>query len=185
MNSKYILAGLSTLLLTLTTTLPAQAVLPTALGEGDRGPWSQIINDPFDGYIVYDKDFNPSSVFITTWSPKEIRATLTEKGAIIIGTRQVRRWRSVQRYHRYYDEYYYDTENITQDRLSTPVSLMFAIYGKVYTYTQGPVPADLAQALSNAPSGDMYIRAVWDNNTHTTMRIGSQTVAAWKTIFRK
>jgi hypothetical protein len=185
MTSKHILAGLSTLLLGITISLPAQAVLPTALREGDRGPWSQIINDPFDGYIVYDKDFNSESVFVTTWSPKEIRATLTEKGAIFLGTRRVWRSRNVRHRERSYTEDYYDTEKITQDRISTPVSLMFSIYGKVYTYTKGPVADDLAQALANAPSGDMYIRAVWADETHTTMRIGPQTVAAWKTIFKK
>jgi hypothetical protein len=45
-------------------------------------------------------------------------------------------------------------------------------------------PIELAEALSNAPAGDMFIRAVWPDTTNSTMRIGPQTVAAWRTIFK-
>jgi hypothetical protein len=174
------LAGaFGSLLLSFSTT--ALAVQPASVKENDRGPWSQIINDPFDGAIVFDKDFNDVSTFVTTWSPKEIRATLVEHRAITVGYRQVRKYGP---WHNGRRRSYYETERITADRVTSPTELKFAIYGKVYTYTDGVVPADLAEALSNAPAGDMFIRAVWPDTTNSTMRIGPQTVLSWRTIFK-
>jgi hypothetical protein len=179
---------------------PSWAVLPSGVQEGDRVPWSQVVADPFDGKIVYDKDFHHSFAIVSTWSAQEIRATLVERNAIVVGTRQVQRQRNVCVYDAYHrsrnrhgkneecvwrTEYYYETEPITQDRLTSPTQLMFSIYGQVYTYSQGPVPDNLAQALAYAPTGDMYIRAVFENGTYRTMRIGPNTVAAWREVFRK
>jgi hypothetical protein len=179
MRIPYLPLAIGSLLLSLSTT--ALAVQPASVKENDRGPWSQVINDPFDGAIVFDKDFNDVSTFITTWSPKEIRATFVEHNAITVGYRQVRKYGP---WHNGRRRSYYETERIAIDRTTSPTELKFAIYGKVYSYTGGVVPAELAEALSNAPAGDMFIRAVWSDTTNSTMRIGPQTVAAWRTIFK-
>jgi hypothetical protein len=171
----------STLLISNGEMRNALALEPSTIQERDNVRWSQVVQDPFDGQTVYDKDFNPYSVLVSTWSPKAIRVTFIQRNDIIVGYHQV------PKYSTYADgslKVDYVNEPITKDRVEIPKELRFVIHEKPYIYTDGEVSPELAQALINAPSGDMVIRAIWQNGTNYNMRIGSGTVAAWKTVFQ-
>jgi|GEM_PF-359104 len=178
------------------TTPSAFAVAPVSINQDTDVPWSSAIENPFDGKLVYDKHFTDNFAFVTSWSRQGIKATYTEYWSEVVGYRQVWKSRRV-RYHnnrreqyrnydRYIDERYPYQEPIYDRRWrsKSPKSLMFAINGEIYTYTNGEVDRQLAEALANAPTGTMTVRAVWDNDSTSDFPIGGGTVEAWKNVFQ-
>lgn len=169
----------------LSATSTAFAVQPAPINDNDKVQWSRVVESPFDGQIVYDKNFNDDLVFVSSWAKNGIRATYTRIESRLIGYRPVWRTRTVHRKHRKYEERYQEQEPIYQkyrtDRFIQ--SLQFAINGQVYTYEEGPVPPELAAALASAPSKNMIIRLVWRDGSTKEMEIGKGTVESWKTIF--
>ncbi|MEI6329169.1 MAG: hypothetical protein WCP16_08050 [Pseudanabaena sp. ELA645] len=174
----------------------AFAVSPVSINQDANVPWSSAIENPFDGKLVYDKHFEDSFAFVTSWSKQGIKATYTEYWSEVVGYRQVWKTRRV-RYHnnhrgqyRNYDHYIderYPIQEPIYDRRSrskSPKSLMFAINGEIYTYTSGEVDRQLAEALANAPTGTMTVRVVWDNDSTSDFPIGGGTVEAWKSVFQ-
>jgi hypothetical protein len=155
-------------------------IKPAQIQENDSLPWSQPIQDPIEGWMVADKDFNPYSILLSTWSPETIRVTFRQRDDIIVN------------YTRDIDFYdcgdgqvvnYPRVRAQTKDLVVIPVALWFIINNKAYVYRGGKVSPELAQALANAPAGDMFIRAVWPNHKIYDMRVGGGTVAAWKKIY--
>ena len=174
----------------------AFAVSPVSINQDANVPWSSAIENPFDGKLVYDKHFEDSFAFVTSWSKQGIKATYTEYWSEVVGYRQVWKTRRV-RYHnnhrgqyRNYDHYIderYPIQEPIYDRRSRSKSLkslMFAINGEIYTYTSGEVDRQLAEALANAPTGTMTVRVVWDNDSTSDFPIGGGTVEAWKSVFQ-
>lgn len=183
MKTSLFLTVISTILLLLSTPKSLWALQPTLIGRYDV-MWSKVINDPFDGPIVYDIDSDNGSrgtlsidTVISSWSKKEIRVSCSGYGKFTT-TRRVLKQVIVngQQQSSYVDE------KVT-DSVIAPSILKFFIGGKIYTYSDGEVSKELSQALATAPPSDMFIRAAW-SNTYITMRIGPQTVAAWKEIFK-
>lgn len=178
--------------LTLGLGTAAQAVAPVVTSLDYKVEWSKVMNDPFDGAVVYDKNFDPGGrfEFISRWSQQGIQATYRNYHAELVGYRTA--WRPQPFYgygkrNRYYRAFsYVDSEPVYRrfgvDR--TPTAIKFAINGKVYTYEQGAVSPDLATALATAPDANMTIRLLWEDGGATDVAIGRGTVAAWKTIFR-
>ena len=174
----------------------AVAVNPVSINQHTDVPWSSVIENPFDGKLVYDKHFSYNFAFVTSWSRQGIKATYTEYWLEVVGYRQVWKTRRV-RYHNnrrgqyrnydhYIDERYSDPEPIYErrSRSKSPKALLFAINGEIYTYTNGEVDQKLAEVLANAPEGTMTIRAVWDNDSTSDFPIGGGTVEAWKNVFK-
>ena len=179
--------GLGVALSTMSTAL---AVQPAPVQRDSKVAWSRIINDPFDGMVVYDKNFDPKEhgfTFVSSWSKDGIRATYTEFEAILQGYRTVWKTRRIERKKGKVEyEHYPEQEPIYRyNRIDrTPKAMLFAVGGKVYRYESGPVGPELAAALTSAPAENMRIRLIWDTDETMDTVIGKDTVAAWKTIFK-
>ncbi|MGA7935955.1 MAG: hypothetical protein WCA35_20550 [Kovacikia sp.] len=171
----------------LSATSTSFAVEPAPIKDSDKVEWSKIVEHPFDGQVVYDKNFNDDLIFVSSWAKGGIRATYTQIQSRIVGYRTIWRTRTVKRQGRKYQERYEEQEPIYQkfrtDRFVK--SLQFAINGQIHTYESGTVPPDLAAALASAPAGNMLIRIVWQDGGTKDMEIGKGTVEAWKTIFNR
>jgi hypothetical protein len=190
---KWQLLGLG-LSFTVSTAYPALAVAPAAVEAHDNVAWSKVVENPFDGRIVYDRNYNSGFVFVSSWSKSGIGVTYNRIGSRLIGYDagfghsgfggfgfgHYRRGfglglglsSGIDPVYRYY---------LTE---SVPDSISLAIAGKLYTYTSGPVAPDLAAALANAPPGKVMIRLVWNDGRTKDTEIGKDTVKAWKTIFQ-
>ena len=179
---------------TISMTAPALAVAPASVDANDHVEWSKVVENPFDGKIVYDRNYSSGFVFVSSWAKSGIGMTYNRIGAKLIGYDagfghggfgsfgfgHYRRGFGVGLGLGYDADpvyRYYITESV-------PDSISLAIAGKVYTYSSGPVSPDLAAALASAPPEKIKIRLVWkDGNTKDT-EIGKDTVKAWKTIFQ-
>lgn len=197
MKKLFLNLGLGFGLAIATSLSAAFAVQPSTVAEDAKINWSQVIDDPFDGKVVYDKHYTDAFSFVSSWSLQEIRATYTEKKSVLVGyrTNWQTRWvrdddckhekrsdcRDGQRRERYSTrEPIYRTDRT--DR--TPQKILFAIAGNRYTYENGAVSPELAAALAQAPEENMRIRLVWEDGKTTDTIIGKGTVKAWKTIFK-
>jgi hypothetical protein len=170
------------------TQVPAAlAVSPAPVDQHAQVAWSSVQENPFDGKLVYDKHFDDGFAFVTVWAKRWIRATYTSYWKEIVGYRRVWKIRYTWRDGKRYEEEYWDHEPIyeSRSRRKSPKALMFAINGQIYTYEKGEVPDDLANALANAPEGNMTIRVVWHDETTWDVPIGAGTVSAWREIFRQ
>lgn len=169
----------------------ALAVQPAPIQSDAKVQWSQVIKDPFDGLVVYDKNFNPANYgynIVSSWSMSGIRLTYTRYNSDIVGYNSVWKTRWVHRKKgKGYEERYLAQEPIYRhtriDR--TPDAIQIAIKDTVYTYNQGPVTPELAAALASAPPENVRIRLVWDNGETLNTEIGKGTVEAWKAVFRQ
>jgi hypothetical protein len=174
---------LSSIFISLSTPRTSLALQTALVGRYDV-MWSRVINDPFDGLIVYDIDSGNGTrgtlgidTVISSWSKKEIRVSCSGYGRFTTTQRVLKQGIANGRQYSYYVD-----EKVTNSAIA-PNVLMFSIRGKIYTYSDGEVSKELSEALANAPPGDMFIRAAW-SNTYITLRVGPQTVAAWKEIFK-
>jgi hypothetical protein len=162
------------------------AVPPASVDRDGNVPWSSIVENPFDGKIVYDKHFGDDFAFVTSWSSQGIRATYTEYSSVQVGSR--RTWKSRRVWHRdrYINDRYLDHQPIYElrSRSQSPQALLIASQGKIYRYTDGEVDPELAAVLASLPAGNTTIRAVWDNEQTKDFPIGAGTVEAWKSIFK-
>jgi hypothetical protein len=157
-------------------------IKPVQIQEADPLNWSQPIQDPVDGWMVADKDYNPYSVLLSTWSTEAIRVTFRQRNDIVLSyTRDIDFFECDDGRRVSYPQ----VRARTEDRVVIPSALWFAINNKAYVYRGGKVAPELAQALANAPAGDMFIRAVWPDKRIYDMRVGGGTVAAWKRIYQE
>ncbi len=174
--------------LAISTAMDAIAVAPAPVSPNSKVAWSQVINDRFDGTLVYDKNFDGGGtfVFVSSWSPQGIRATFTEYRSEVVDYKTVWRSKWVTENGKRREVKYRDREPIYRKYQTerSPQAIKFAINNQVYTYEQGAVSAELAAALANAPSENMTIRLVWADGATTDTEIGKGTVAAWKTVFK-
>lgn len=166
----------------------AQAVAPVVELTNDV-EWSKVMIDPFDGAVVYDKNFDPGGrfEFISRWSPQSIQATYRNYFTKIVGYQSFWGAPLLRTRRGFYRTLAYPDHEPVYRRFSvekTPVAIKFAINGQVYTYEKGTVSPDLAAALASAPDQNMTIRLMWEDGGATDVVIGRNTVAAWKTIFR-
>ena len=170
---------------------PALAVPPASVSANDNIAWSKVVENPFDGKIIYDRNYKSDFVLVSSWSKKGIGVTYTQVRTAIIGSSYS------PRYHRrgfglfggfggfggfgavFHDEPVYQrflSENV-------PDSVSLSINGKVYTYQQGSVSPELAAALASAPPENVKIRLVWQDGRTKDTEIGKDTVKAWKAVF--
>ncbi|MBW4470355.1 MAG: hypothetical protein KME45_08100 [Stenomitos rutilans HA7619-LM2] len=187
---KWQLIGLG-LSFTICTAMPALAVQPATVDASDNVAWSKVVENPFDGKIVYDRNYNRGFVFVSSWSKNGIGVTYNRVGSRLIGYDAGFGYSGFGFGHRSRGfglglglfssgdpvYRYYLTESV-------PDSISLAIGGKVYTYTSGPVLPELATALATAPSGNIAIRLIWNDGKTKDTEIGKDTVKAWKTIFQ-
>ncbi len=206
---KHRLAGLGlSLAFVLSTPSAIVAVQSAPIQENSNVRWSQVVDDPFDGIVVYDKHFTDSFTFVSSWSKQGIRATYTQKATVLVGYQTT--WQSQwvsngdcehhdshkhpnRDQHQKSDckpaqhlESYPAQEPVYQTFRTDhiPQKIWFAINGRIYTYESGAVSPELAAALSQAPDENMRIRLEWNNGSTTDMEIGKGMVKAWKTIFK-
>ncbi len=187
MNRFLLSLGL-TLGLSLVGISDAIALQPAPVRGNAKVEWSKVVETPFDGRVIYDKDFQPGEhELVTTWSANEIRATFTRYWKEIVGYRT--EWKT----HTYYDrrgrkryERYADEVPIYESRSQDyeVTSLLIALDGKVYEYTGGEISVELAEALSKAPRDkNVPVRAVLSNGKTVDMAIGTGTTAAWRSLY--
>lgn len=178
---------------------PAFAVTPASVNANDNIAWSKVVENPFDGKIIYDRNYKSDFVLVTSWSKNGIGATYTQVRAAVInyGYRSSYHRRGFRfggfggfggfgRSGRFggFGEFFNDepvyqrftTENV-------PDSINLAINGKVYTYQNGPVSPEIAAALANAPPENVKIRLIWQDGRTKDTEIGKDTVRAWRTVF--
>lgn len=187
---KWQLLGLG-LSLAVSTAAPALAVAPASVDAGDNVAWSKVVENPFDGKVVYDRNYKSGFVFVSSWSKNGIGVTYNRIGSRFIGydTGFGYSGFGFGRYRKGFGlglGLFSDVEPVYNYYLteSVPNSLSLAISGKIYTYTDGPVSPELAAALANAPSGNIAIRLIWDDGRTKDTEIGKDTVKAWKTVFQ-
>lgn len=170
------------------STIPAGfAVQPAPVGPNARIEWSRVVENPFDGKIVYDKHFTNDFAFVTSWSQSGIRATYTQYRSELVGYRTI--WRTATYHDRYgrrcYRRYAEDEPIYRRYTIdSSPSALQLAINGQVFTYEGGAVSPELAAALASAPPTNMPIRIIWRDGRTQDMEIGRGTVNAWKIIYQ-
>lgn len=172
------------------STAPVWAVLPVTVNPSSRMEWSKVMQDPFDGPIVYDRNYDTrgSFAFVSSWSKQGIRATYTDCRTDVIGYAPVWRkpWGFGLGFGRRWGSWFPYEEPIYR-RLceqQSPQTIRFSINSQQYTYDNGVVSPELAAALRSAPLQNLTIRLVWENGATTDVAIGKDTVAAWKTIFK-
>jgi hypothetical protein len=165
---------------------PAGAVQPAPIAANDNVEWSRVVENPFDGRIVYDRHYRSNFVFVSSWAKSGIRATYTQVRTELVGYRTYDWSRPVFRGYRKFLEPYYATEPVYQRYFlgSTPDAIKFALNGQIYTYESGPISPELATALASAPSQNLTIRLVWNDGMTKDVEIGRGTVDAWKEIFK-
>ncbi len=195
---KWQLLGLG-LSFTVSMASPVLAVAPAPVDANDNVAWSKVVENPFDGKIVYDRNYKSGFVFVSSWAKSGIGVTYNRIGSRLIGYdagfghsgfglsgfglsgfEHYRRgfglglglFSDADPVYRYYI-----IENV-------PDSISLAIAGKIYTYTSGPVSPELATALASAPPGNIAIRLLWNDGRTKDTEIGKETVKAWKTIFQ-
>lgn len=168
-------------------TSTSEAVTPLMLASDTKVDWSTVIDDPFDGKVVYDKHYDPggSFTFVSRWSPQGIQATYTQYFSEIAGYRTVWRKKWITERNKKREISYPEQEPIYRryGRDRSPQSIKFAVNGQIYSYENGAVAPELAAALANAPAGNMRIRLMWEDGSSHDMEIGKGTVAAWRTVF--
>jgi len=162
------------------TAAPALALSPATVDAGDNVAWSKVVENPFDGKIVYDRNYK--SGFGVTYSRVGSRLIGYDAGfgysGLGFGHRRggfgfgLGLSSDADPVYRYY---------LTE---SVPDSISLAIAGKLYTYTSGAVSPELATALATAPPGNVKIRLLWSDGKTKDTEIGKDTVKAWKTVFQ-
>lgn len=173
---------------------PALAVEPPSITASDNVAWSKVVESPFDGKIVYDRNYQGGAVFVSSWAKSGIRATYTQASDTLVGydrgSRGVGLGFGFGRRSRGFGLGlgfgFPDSEPVYQRSLvnSVPDSISLAINGRIYTYQNGPVSPELAAALSSAPRQNLKVRLVWKDGSTRDTEIGRGTVQAWKTIFQ-
>ncbi len=160
----------------LSTASPTLAVQPASISANDNVAWSKVVENPFDGKVVYDRNYQGDYVLVSSWAKSGIRATYTQVNSVLLG---------YQHYPRHGFGVFPYEEPIYQKSFSdsVPDSINLAINGKVYTYTNGAVSPELATALIGAPSEKVKVRLVWKDGRTKDTEIGKGTVQAWKSVF--
>ncbi len=183
------------------STAPAGAVLPVTVNPSSNTQWSKVVQDPFDGPIVYDRNYDTRGgfAFVSSWSKQGIRATYTDCQTNLIG--YTPGWRRPWNFglgfgggfgrgfgRGYWGGAVFPSTEPIYGRFceeQAPQAIRFAINGQQYTYENGVVSPELATALRNAPPENLTIRLVWRNGGPTDVAIGRGTVEAWKTVFSR
>lgn len=174
----------------LSSASPALAVQPATVRANDNVPWSTVVNNPFDGKVVYDRNYRNDYAFVSSWSQKGIGVTYIQVRSTLVGHSYsagprfgigYSPWRRRGGLGVFFDQsvpVYQQTavENV-------PDSISLAINGKVYTYESGPVSPELAAALASAPEAKVAMRLNWKDGTTRDTEIGRDTVRAWKVVF--
>lgn len=179
----------------LSTVSPALALQPASVRANDSVAWSKVVENPFDGKVVYDRNSQGGSIIISSWAKSGIRATYLQKDSVPVAEQPSSgfglgfglgfgRGRG---FGRGFGLFANTAVPVYQQSLvgSVPDSLNIAINGKVYTYTDGAVSPELSAALASAPSQNVKVRLVWKDGRTQDTEIGKGTVDAWKTIFRQ
>lgn len=161
-------------------------VQPAAVDQYAKVDWSKVVADPFDGTIVYDKNFSDEYAYVSSWSRSGIRFTYTRYWKEQTGYKTVWRTRQVTINGKKRDETYPEQDPVyeTRSRSQAPEKILLAINGQVYPYEGGNVSPELASALANAPVANVRVRLQFANGQTKDTEIGKATVTAWKSIFR-
>jgi len=164
----------------------AGSILPAPVTQEAKIAWSQAIDDPFDGRVVYDKNFGSDFALVSQWSPRGIRVTYTRFWREIVGYQTVWKTQTIKTSDGNQQSIRYPEQEpvyrqFSEDRV--PAQIQLALNGQFYTYAGGLVPEDLAAALASAPSGNQQVRLIWPDNTVMDTQIGAATVAAWRKVF--
>ncbi|NEQ98512.1 MAG: hypothetical protein F6K30_17630 [Cyanothece sp. SIO2G6] len=189
---KQILVGLSILGILSTRVLPGiastelEVVESAALGTRSSPPWSEPvqINDPFEGDFigVFDRNSFFGQILNTRarieiqslWIPEEARFLLTTRdrnclSGTLHGSLAIRP--SCSNFN--------DARNLITLFLRIGDDV-FQVEGENSVF---PVSPALAEALQNAPEGDVDIRLVSASGETVDSEIGEETVEAWKTVY--
>jgi hypothetical protein len=166
------------------TDLPV--VTSAALGASRSLPWSEPVqvDDPFEGNFiaVFDRNYFYDRFLNTTarievqslWSPQSVRVLLITRDRDCL----------TQPIH-YGISPGINCPELTASRNIAELFIklderVFQVSGQNSTF---PISNELAQALQNAPEGNISIRLVTEGGATIDSEIGQETVAAWKTVY--
>ena len=172
-------------------TSPAFAVTPASVNANDTVAWSKVVENPFDGKIIYDRNYKADFVFVSSWSKNGIGVTYTQVKTTVIDYGYRRRgfglgFGRFGRFGRFGGFGEFSNDAPVYQRFATenvPDSISLAIGGKVYTYQNGPVSPELAAALASAPPENVKIRLIWQDGRTKDTEVGKDMVRAWRTVF--
>ncbi len=175
----------------LSSVSPALALQPASVRANDNVAWSKVVENPFDGKVVYDRNYQGGSVVISSWAKSGIRATYIQKDSVPVAEPPSFGFGLGfgggfgRGFGRGFGLFANTAAPVYRQSLvgSVPDSLNIAINGKVYTYTDGAVSPELSAALGSAPSQNVKVRLVWKDGRTKDTEIGKGTVNAWKTVF--
>ncbi|MBP0020246.1 MAG: hypothetical protein J7647_22160 [Cyanobacteria bacterium SBLK] len=187
-------------LLSTTSTLPAIAVEPALVNYSDRVSWSEVEYSNFDGLYVNDRHTGiggDRDYFVSQWSKSGIRLTFRDSFIASISTVRRVRYRSRRRYNHRRDKWErISFPVVVNERVAnwsyyeySPSAIHFRINGEGYTYTEGEVSPELANALASAPIENMVIRLEFAESNQRDLKpmmeveIGKRTVLAWRQVF--
>ena len=175
---------------------PAFAVAPAPVSANDNVTWSKVVENPFDGKVIYDRNYKADFILVTSWSRNGIGVTYTQVRTAVIdydyGHRRGFRlggfggFGGFGRSGRFGGFGEFSNDEPVYQRFATenvPDSINLAISGKVYTYQNGPVSLELAAVLASAPPENVKIRLIWQDGRTKDTEIGKDTVRAWRTVF--
>jgi hypothetical protein len=179
---------------------PAFAVEPSLVNYRDRVSWSEVEYSNFDGLYVNDRHTGiggDRDYFVSQWSRKAIRLTFRDSFIASISIVPRVRYRSRRHYnHRRKKWESISFPEVVNERVAnwsyheySPLAIHFRINDEEYTYNDGEVAPELANALANAPAENMIVRLEFaESNQHNLkplmeVEIGKRTVLAWRQVF--
>jgi hypothetical protein len=157
-----------------------------ALGASRSLPWSEPvqINDPFEGSFigVFDRNYFYDRVLNTTarievqslWSPQSVRFLLVTRNRDCLS--------QPLHYGFSFDlgcSGFNNARNIIELFIKINEQV-FQVAGQNSTFS---ISNELAQALKNAPAGNVSIRLVAESGETIDSEIGQGTVEAWRTVY--
>ncbi|WP_204102284.1 MULTISPECIES: hypothetical protein [Spirulina sp. CCY15215] len=187
-------------LLSTVSVLPAFAVEPSLVNYGDRVSWSEVEYSEFDGLYVNDRHTGiggDRDYFVSQWSQSGIRFTFRDNFVASISIVPRIEYQSRRHYNHRTDEWEdISVPETVNERVEnwgyrdySPTVIHFSINGEQYSYTEGKVSPELANALANAPAKNMKIRLEFSDTPQYDLKplmeveIGQKTVLTWRKVF--
>ncbi|XQQ07193.1 MAG: hypothetical protein EDM05_59715 [Leptolyngbya sp. IPPAS B-1204] len=157
-----------------------------ALGTSRNLPWSEPvqIDDPFEGSFVgvFDRNYFYDRFLNTTarievqslWSPQSVRFLLVARDQDCLS-------------RPFHSGFSFDLGCSEFNHARTLTSLFIKINDQVFQVSGQnstfPISEELAEALQNAPAGNISIRLITESGETIDSEIGQGTVEAWKTVY--
>lgn len=157
-----------------------------ALGTSRSLPWSEPvqIDDPFEGSFVgvFDRNYFYDR-FLNTTARIEVQSLWSSQSVRFLLVTRDRDCLSQPFHYGLSSDLGCSEFNNTRNIIELFIKIndqVFQVTGENSTF---PVNDELAQALQNAPAGNVSIRLVTQSGETIDSEIGAETVEAWRTVY--